>query len=164
MRTATTDQPPGTAGYSRRTVLRAGGLTALAATPLAGCGLFDQGPAGGPDPLAPLATAAQELALRYEAAIAADADLADRLTPVAQAHRTHAAELARLARVNLPAPSGSAPAPPQGDVKAVLADLRAAEQAGRKAAAQACLAAPGDRAALLGSIAAARTTHLEVLR
>lgn len=136
---------------------------------MAGCDLLDRGPDNPPatDPLAPLAAAAQELAVRYEAAIAAYPPLVERLDPVARAHRAHAAELARVAGVSLPSASvggGSPSGAPAGDAKATLAGLRAAEQEGRTAAAQACLSAPADRAALLGSIAAARATHLEVLR
>jgi hypothetical protein len=156
--------------------LRAGTLAAVAATPLAGCDLFDRRqPTPAADPLAPLVTSAQNLAVRYDAAILAHAELADRLRPVADAHRAHAAELARVAHMTLPSAgagpaAGASPAtggtstPGDAGVKAVLADLRAAEQEGREAARQACLAAPAERAALLGSIAAARTTHLEVLR
>ncbi|GAB3972305.1 hypothetical protein [Plantactinospora veratri] len=45
-----------------------------------------------------------------------------------------------------------------------LRQLREAEQQGRDAAAKACLEAPANRAALVGSVTAARATHLEVLR
>jgi hypothetical protein len=50
------------------------------------------------------------------------------------------------------------------DAKTALAQLRTAEREGRDAAARACVEAPKKRAALLGSIAAARATHAEVLR
>ncbi|MEJ3744045.1 hypothetical protein WEI85_12210 [Actinomycetes bacterium KLBMP 9797] len=146
-------------------------MGAVAAAPLAGCELLDGGdpaPVVSPDPLAPLLAEALDLAGRHEAAIAAYSALAARLTPVAEAHREHAAELARITGTPLsgaspPAATGS-PAPPAGDAKATLAALRAAEQTGQKNATAACLAAPADRAALLGSIAAARATHLEVVR
>jgi hypothetical protein len=42
--------------------------------------------------------------------------------------------------------------------------LRIAEKTARDEATAACLAAPADRTALLGSIVAARATHQEVLR
>jgi hypothetical protein len=141
-------------------------LGAASAYPLAGCGLFDDEPApvASADPLAPLLAEALDLAGRHEAAVAAHPELAGRLAPVARAHRLHAAELARITGAPAPA-SPSAPAsPPAGDVKAALAALRAAEQQGQQAAAQACRTAPAERAALLGSIAAARATHLEVTR
>lgn len=147
--------------------MQAVALAALATAPMAGCDLLDRGPdtPPAPDPLAPLASGAQELAIRYEAAIAAHPELAGQIEPVARAHREHAAELARVAGVALPSPGpGSSPTTPTGDAKATLAALRAAEQDARTAAAQACLSAPADRAALLGSIAAACTTHLEVVR
>jgi hypothetical protein len=161
VRTASTAQRRDTGGCSRRTVL-AGALAAVTVTPLAGCDLLDRRSAAPPDPLAPLVTSAQQLAVRYDAAILAHPQLADRLKPVAEDHRAHAAELARVARMS-PAPPASA-GTAASDSKRLLADLRAAELEGRTAAEQACLAAPADRAALLGSIAAARTTHLEVLR
>lgn len=168
MRTATTDQRSGTGGCSRRTTLLAGALAAVAVAPLTGCDLIDRRSAAPPpDPLAPLATSAHQLAARYDAAILAHPTLAERLRPLADAHRAHAAELARVAGMTLSSASAGPTAsgtPTAGDVKAVLAGLRAAEQEARGAAREACLAAPADRAALLGSIAAARTSHLEVLR
>lgn len=143
-------------------------LAAVTVAPLTGCDLLDRRSAAPPaDPLAPLVRSAQELAARYEAAILAHPTLAERLRPVADAHRAHAAELARVAGVALPSASAGPTASGRaatGDIKATLAGLRAAEQEGRTAAREACLAAPADRAALLGSIAAARTSHLEVMR
>ncbi|MEV4492650.1 hypothetical protein AB0K04_21340 [Micromonospora coxensis] len=141
-------------------LLAAGGATA----PLTGCDLFDgDEPPPPPDPLEPLAAEARELAARHRAAIAADPGLADRLTPIADAHAAHADEIHRL--IGRPAPSGSpAPQPSGGDRDGLLTALREAEQRGRKAAATACAEAPGERAALLGSIAAARATHVEALR
>jgi hypothetical protein len=168
VRTAPTDQRSGTGGCSRRTVLRAGALAAVAVTPLTGCELLDrQSDAPPADPVAPLVASAQDLAARYDTAILAHPPLADRLRPVADAHRAHAAELARVAGIT-PSPASTAPStsgPAAAvDERSVLAELRAAEQEGREAARQACLAAPADRAVLLGSIAAARASHLEVLR
>jgi hypothetical protein len=46
----------------------------------------------------------------------------------------------------------------------VLAQLRGAEQQARQTAADVCVSAPADRAALVGSIAAARASHAEVLK
>ncbi|MEQ4305440.1 hypothetical protein ABNF97_29355 [Plantactinospora sp. B6F1] len=134
---------------------------------LSGCGLFGGEPdPPPPDPLAPLITGALDLAARHEAAIAAFPDLADRLRPVAEAHRAHAAELSRVTGTALPSPTATVPGtdPGAGSSTALLGQLREAERQGREAAAQACAGAPADRAALVGSIAAARATHLEVLR
>ncbi|MGX4655998.1 hypothetical protein ACWCHM_20115 [Micromonospora sp. SCSIO 07396] len=163
----TTTHHDGT-GQSRRTVLRAGALLAagVAAVPLTGCGLLDRDdPPPPPDPLEPLAAEARSLADRHRAAIAADAGLAARLTPIADAHAAHADELRRV--IGRPEPSAAASPDPSaagGDRAAVLAALRSAEQQGRDNAAKACADAPGDRAALLGAIAAARATHLEALK
>lgn len=163
----TTTHPDGT-GQSRRTVLRTGALLAVgaAAVPLTGCGLLDRdGPTPPPDPLEPLAAESRELAARHRAAITADPGLADRLTPIADAHTAHADELRRL--IGHPEPSGpAAPGPTvvDGARNTLLTELRAAEQSGRDNAAKACADAPGDRAALLGTIAAARATHLEALK
>ncbi|MFI9529817.1 hypothetical protein [Micromonospora rosaria] len=148
-------------------MLRTGALLALggATVPLAGCDLLDREDAPDPaaDPLAPLLAGALDLAARHRAAMAADPTLADRLGPIAEAHQAHAAELGRVigAASPSPTPAGSAPA---GDRTAVLAALRAAEQQGRQDAATACAQAPAERAALLGSVAAARATHVEALK
>src|SRR4051794_13502628 len=85
----------GPVGWPRRRLLR--GMAVLAAgasaAPLAGCGLFDHHQSDAtPDALQPLITEALELAARYEAAVGAFPELADRLGPVAQDHRAHAAE------------------------------------------------------------------------
>jgi hypothetical protein len=164
-----TTERDGAPGQSRRNVLRAGALLALVggAVPLTGCDLFDRGDDPGPvsDPLEPLAAESLDLAARHRAAVAADPGLADRLTPIADAHAAHAAELGRV--IGRPPSSGSPAATSTaqaGDQAAVLAALREAEQRGRETAAKACAEAPAERAALVGSIAAARATHLEVLR
>lgn len=150
-------------------------LTAVAAYPLAACDLLvgEPTPEGTTDPLAPLLTSALALAARHDAAITAHPELAQRLTPLADAHRAHAAELARMTGAKLPSASsprtggaatpGAAASTP-ADADGTVAALRAAEQEGRRAAAQACQVAPAGRAALLGSITAARATHVEVLR
>ncbi|MDZ5442620.1 hypothetical protein U2F26_07735 [Micromonospora sp. 4G57] len=149
-------------------MLRAGALVVVggAAVPLTGCDLFDRGDdkPPPPDPLEPLAAEAAELAARHRAAIAADPALADRLTPIADAHQAHADELRRV--IGRPLPSGAPSGTPSGDADPAdpLPGLREAERAGRDNAAKACATAPAERAALLGSIAAARATHLEVLK
>jgi hypothetical protein len=70
----------------------------------------------------------------------------------------------------LPTSSVSPQAPPSASAAGVppqppaaLAALLTAEKAGVKAASDACLAAPGWRAPLLGSIAACRASHLDLL-
>ncbi|WP_197698587.1 hypothetical protein [Micromonospora viridifaciens] len=148
-------------------MLRAGALVALggAAVPLTGCDLFDGDKPKPPDPLEPLAAESADLAGRYRAAVAAASALADRLTPIADAHQAHADELRRV--IGRPAPSGTPAASPTvaaTDPDGLLAELRQAEQQARTNAAKACAAAPAERAALLGSIAAARATHLEALK
>ncbi|SCF31738.1 hypothetical protein GA0074695_5512 [Micromonospora viridifaciens] len=136
-----------------------------AAVPLTGCDLFDGDKPKPPDPLEPLAAESADLAGRYRAAVAAASALADRLTPIADAHQAHADELRRV--IGRPAPSGTPAASPTvaaTDPDGLLAELRQAEQQARTNAAKACAAAPAERAALLGSIAAARATHLEALK
>lgn len=146
----------------------AGATLAVPAAALTGCGVFDRGPKPppAPDPLAPLLAGALELAARHEAAAAGHPELADRLNPLAQAHRAHATELARITGTTLPTatPTAGTPSVDPGDARAALAGLRTAEREGQAAAAEACRNAPTTRAALLGSIAAARATHLEVLK
>jgi hypothetical protein len=157
---------------TRRALLRGGADAALAAAALgalAGCGLLDEDPPAPapPDPLAPLLAGTVDLLARYDAALAAQPDLAARLTPVREAHAAHAAALAALIGVPTPSPAPGPSAEPTGaapDARGTLAALRAAEQGGRRAAADACLAAPAERATLLGTIAAARASHVEALR
>ncbi|RIV40763.1 hypothetical protein [Micromonospora radicis] len=154
-------------------MLRAGALLTLggASVPLTGCDLLDREEPPRPDPLTPLFDEALRLAAGLRAAATAQPDLAGRLTPLAEAHEAHAAELAQLIGAALPSttvtpddPTGTPPGTPPADRAATLAALRKAERAGRDSATAACAAAPEDRAALLGSIAAARATHLEALR
>lgn len=165
----------GAPGRTRRSVLRAGAMLAFAVAPgaAAGCGLLDRepDPAPEPDPIEPLISGALDLADRYDAAIAAFPALAARLGPIAAAHRAHAEELAQVIGTALPtaptggaAPGGSPAAPGGGDQAATVDALRAAERDGQQAAIDVCLAVPAERAALVASVAAARATHLEVLR
>ncbi|MGK5738978.1 hypothetical protein [Micromonospora sp. URMC 103] len=166
--TRTTAQRTDAAGHSRRGLLRAGGLLALgaAAAPLTGCDLLggDDGPPPAPDPLRPLLDEALALASGHRDAAAAHPELAALLTPIAEAHQAHATELARLLGVALPSPGPAPTGAPATDPDATLAELRQREQAGRAAAVTACAAAAAERAALVGSIAAARATHLEALK
>ncbi|MGR6317901.1 hypothetical protein Q2K19_03360 [Micromonospora soli] len=149
-------------------MLRAGALVALggAAVPLTGCDPFgrdDEPPA--PDPLEPLAAESAALEARHRAAVAAAPALTERLTAIADAHRAHVEELRRV--IGRAAPSGTPAGTPSAaatDPDGLLAELREAEQQGRDNAAKACAAAPAERAALLGSIAAARATHVEALK
>ncbi|MEU6077375.1 hypothetical protein [Micromonospora sp. NPDC047074] len=149
-------------------MLRAGALLALggASVPLTGCGLFDRddGPAPESDPLTPLLDESLQLAAGHRDAAAAHPALADLLTPIAEAHQAHAAELARV--IGVPPPSASAPATaaPGGDPAATRAALRERERGARETATRACAAAPAERAALLASIVAARATHVEALK
>jgi hypothetical protein len=152
-------------GYSRRNLLRVGALLALVGgtAPLTGCDPFDRDDTPAPDPLEPLAVQARELAARHRAALAADPGLAGLLTPIAEAHEAHAAELARLTGRATPTPAPS-PGATGTDRASTLAALREAERAGRTSAAKLCAEAPAERAALVGSIAAARATHVEALK
>ncbi len=138
---------------------------AVSATALAGCGLFDGAPepAPQPDALQPVLDEAVALAAAYDRAVLAEPGLVKRLTPLADDHRTHVAELSRVIGKAVPsgAPASSAPS---GDAADSVATLRKAEQAAQKTAAAACRTAPPERAGLTGSIAAARAAHAEALR
>ena len=97
----------------------------------------------------------------------ADPGLADRLTPIAETHTAHADELRRL--IGRPEPSGpaasAAPTTAPAPIRTPSDRAAGAEKSGRDSAANAaCADAPRERAALLGSIAAARATHLEALK
>ncbi|MEV6524194.1 hypothetical protein AB0M43_19770 [Longispora sp. NPDC051575] len=144
---------------SRRQAL--GTLVGLAAAVgLAGCGLFDK--QAGPPPPNPLAghlDATVRLAGLYEEAFAATPELADRLGAIRDDHWAHAEAVAAAIRKPKPsrsvAPSGSAPLGRAG--------LLEEEKQAAKAAYDAVLTIPGAYAALLGSIAACRATHVEVM-
>jgi hypothetical protein len=154
-------------GHPRRKVLGAG----LGVAALAGCGLLDDGgpaPPSAPDPLQPLLDEAFALADACDRTAAAQPALAVRLAPLAADHRAHAAELARLMGVALPSTAVAPGAAPSGSVGPgvtyTLAGLLQAERAAQKTAVAACGKAPAERAALVGSIAAGRATHVEALR
>ena len=160
-------------GHTRRRVLGTAAGTALAAagaTALGGCGLLDEDPqpAPPPDPAQPVLDGAWELAAVYDRAITAQPALSGRLTPIAEAHRSHAAELARVIGGAAATTTTAAPTPsqtgPAGDPAATVRELRTAEQKAQRVAATACRSAAADRAALIGSIAAARAAHAEALR
>jgi hypothetical protein len=150
-------------GWSRRAVLGAG--TVGAAGALSGCSWFtDDPPPPPPDPLEPLLAGTRLLASSYAAALAAHPGLADRLRPLHETHLAHETALVELiGRPELASASPPAVGPPPIDPDGALAALRDAERDGQDAASRACLSAPPERAALLGSIAAARATHAEVL-
>jgi hypothetical protein len=149
-------------GWTRRAVLAG----AVAAT-VSGCSWLEREAAEppAPDPLEPLLAATRALAARYQAATTAHPDLAELLRPLHENHRAH--ETALLELIGRPALASPSPgagtwSPPLGED--VLGELEDAERAGREEAARACLAAAPVRVAVLGSIAAARATHAEVLR
>jgi hypothetical protein len=146
--------------HSRRAVLR----TVLGGALTVGLAAACDSPApvkpAGPDPLTPFLRDTQALLARYEAAIAGQPALADRLTPLRDDHRAHVLELNR--ELGFPSPAPTTPASAPSDVDPVAA-LRDAEKAATTAATDACLTAPSYRAALLGSIAACRATHVEAL-
>jgi hypothetical protein len=149
-----------------------GGLAGtVAGAALAGCWPKSDKPAAHPTPhpLTPVAAGTQALLDRYQATIAGYPDLADRLQPLLADHRAHLDALRRA--MGLPASSASATAPASAsaspsvaaDQDGALTALKDAEKAGQTAAATACLAAAAGHAPLLGSIAACRATHGEVL-
>jgi hypothetical protein len=137
----------------------AAGVT-LSGTALTGCGFFgdDPEPPPGPDPMQPVLDEARALAARYDQLALSQPDLAPRLTPLGDDHKAHIAELSRLIEAS-PAPSASAPA-----VRTSIAELRTAEQQAQRTAITSARTAGPDRAALLGSIAACRASHVEALR
>jgi hypothetical protein len=159
-------------GWTRRAVLAAGSAAVVGTA--TGCSWLDPDPPPPPppDPLEPLLAGTRTLAARYQQALDTHPDLADRLRPLHQTHLAHeAALLAAIGRPELatPSPGSGAWSPPldgwsvPDDPAGALAELREFEQDGQQEAARACLAAHPERAALLGSVTAARATHAEVL-
>jgi hypothetical protein len=137
---------------------------------LAGCWPGSNKPATPPPPhpLTSAVAGTQALVDRYRTTIGGYPDLGARLEPLLANHRAHLDALRNA--MGLPSPSASpsaATASPSASVAAdqagALAALRTVEQAARTEAATACLAARAEYAPLLGSIAACRATHAEVL-
>jgi hypothetical protein len=163
------DQRGGLPGRSRRAVL--GGLAgAVVGAALAGCWPKSNKPAAppSPHPLTAAVAGTQALVDRYQATVAGYPDLAERLQPLLTDHRAHLDALREA--MGVPSPSASptasgASASPSdaADQDGALAALKDAEQAAQKEAVTACLAAAAGYAPLLGSIAACRATHVEVL-
>ncbi|WP_238014711.1 hypothetical protein KZZ52_07865 [Dactylosporangium sp. AC04546] len=155
---------------ARRAVLA--GAAALATGLAAGCDIPTERTAvwhPAPDVLLPLLQRTVQLRDRYGEALTAFPALQDRLGPLKDDHEQHVIALAR--EIGLPeagpfpqpsASSGSPSALPT-DQGAALTELTNLERKGREEAEGACLAAPSYRAALLGSIAACRAGHVEVL-
>ncbi|MEV0718589.1 hypothetical protein [Asanoa sp. NPDC050611] len=150
----------------RRRAVLALGAVLVAGAGASGCGLLDDEPdePPPPDPLQPLADDAVRLAGLHRAAAVAFPDRAAVLTPIAEAHEAHAKELARIMATAAPSPAASASASGAGTEEDAVEALRVAEKAAYESAVQACLRTPNHRAALVGSIAAARATHLEALK
>ncbi|MGH3662561.1 MAG: hypothetical protein ACRDT8_00720 [Micromonosporaceae bacterium] len=133
---------------------------------LAGCSWIDGEPEP-PHPLLGVLSGARDLSARHRATLKAHPNLADRLHPLRDNHRTHMKQLVRLigAEAASPSPSGSgSPAAAPEREEAALNQLRRAERDAAEAAVTACLKAPADHAGLVGSIAACRFSHWEVLR
>jgi hypothetical protein len=106
----------------------------------------------------------------YTATMAAQPTLSDLLNPLLDDHRAHVDALrtamggptrppSTSASPDLPVTSASVP----DDPTAALAAIHAAEQSARDSAVKDCLDAAAPYASLLGSIAASRACHLEVL-
>jgi len=143
---------------------------AAAAGVVAGCDRPGSGPTAqwhpAPDALLPLLAATVALRDRYGEVLAAFPALQGRLGPLKDDHAQHVVALAREIGISeegpFPAPSasGGALSTEQG---AALTELAGLEKQGRADAEGACLAAPSYRAALLGSIAACRAGHIEIL-
>jgi hypothetical protein len=135
----------------------------VAASTLAGCDLVGggSGPAP-PHPLTGFVGSTIAIAALYDATFAAHPDLTAALAPVREAHRQHIDALIHAAGTSLTTPTPPAPKVAGAPQQAVAA-LAAAERKGRDDAVAACLANVARLAPLLGSIAAARASHLEVL-
>ena len=116
-------------------------------------------PPADPDPLEPLLAAELALVASYDAAIKAAPAQAARLRAVRADHAAHVQALrARLDPRRVAAIETTAAASTSS-----VAGLITAERAAAKQATEACLAASGERAALLASIAACESSHVVVL-
>jgi hypothetical protein len=158
---------PAGRGHTRRTVLTTVGV-ALAGASLAGCEADDDGPTAVPAAdaaaLRQVGGEALDLANRYAQAISQNPGQAAKLTPIRDAHREHAAAIGRSLDASVapsapPNPSGSASSGGGGALRA----LAVAEKGAAERAVTACVAAASYYAPLLGAVAAARASHVEVL-
>jgi hypothetical protein len=156
-------------GISRRGLLRGFAAAAGAASLslAAGCDLFG----GAPDPSQALPNSLDSflkdtvaLGDDYDAAIGRVPALAPILTAPRDAHRAHAKALAQAISAPSPRPLTSPTVTGSAEPATVIAALVVAETKGRDAAREACLSTSNRLAPLLGSIAAARACHLEVLQ
>jgi hypothetical protein len=149
----------------RRTVLAGllAGAGVLATGSLSGCNpLGGGGPPPPPSALTGFLTGTSVLADRYDATLSVYGGLTATIGPIRDAHRAHASALAQLLGVAPPSPAAG-PVPPD-QLPVAIAALMQAERSAHDEAVAACLAASTRYVALLGSIAAARATHLEALR
>jgi hypothetical protein len=128
---------------------------------LTGCGVFSHEEPPGTTALDGFIASTATLADLYDATVTANPDLAAALTPLRDAHRAHLAALASAVGREAPA-VGASEAAGSGQAAAFTA-LAEAEKAARTEAEAECLKATPRLAGLLGSIAAARATHVEVL-
>jgi hypothetical protein len=142
----------------RRALLRAVVGAAVGAPTLAACDLFKPDPPPPPDPLTGFYLETLALAALYET------DSRPQAAPIRDAHNAHAAA---LAAIMYPKPASAGPVAPSAKptaAPATPASIREAEQKAWQKAVEVCVAAPAQRATLLGEIAVARACHLEVLR
>lgn len=151
---------------SRRAFLRgfAGFAGAGAVASLAGCDLFGGSSPPDPEPhaLAGFLAATVALGGLYDGTLKAVDALPATVGAIRDAHRAHAKAIAEA--IGEPTPPAAASASAPTDRTAAIAALIAAEKTASADAVTECLAASPRFAALLGSIAAARATHLEVLK
>jgi hypothetical protein len=166
----------GQVGQSRRSLLRAGATVVVAGGVgvVAGCTGEPPAPAA-PDPITVALTALlkseQALLASYDAAIGGHSQLGDRLSGVRADHAAHVKALSALLARREPDPSPSpstahAPADNSlgsGSSSSARQQLATLERQQATAASAGCMAASGDEAALLASLAAAETSHVEVL-
>jgi hypothetical protein len=150
---------------TRRTVLAGllGTAGAAVTALLTGCDPFGSGQQAPPgtNELSGFATDTAAIAARYDATLAVHPALTTTLGPIRDAHRAHVNALAQA--MGIPIMSPPAAGEPPADQASAVGALVTAEKSAHDAAVTACIAATTRYAGLLGSIAAARATHLEVL-
>ncbi len=158
----------GSARLTRRAALTGGIAVTAALTGLSAC-RSDDSRGAAPNPLLSVLSTTTALLADFDATLVSHPDLSGQLTPLREDHQRHVDRLMHELGSAAPSPSAGTPsgsssgAQVPDDRDAAVQALVAAERHAQQSVARSCLHTPDRYAALLGSIAACRASHLAVL-